>query len=541
MAILDAEARVVMANAAFCSLLGYSEAAVAGMALSDFYFPAALGAVGDVGTYETSPDAAPRVGTHHLARRDGTSVWADVDVRQLPMPAGDATAMVIIRDSTQLREQTERLAMHATTDVHTGLLNREYFQRSLTREIARCQRTGTRLALVWIDADLFKEVNDHYGHAAGDEVLRISAERLESAVRVNDVVGRIGGDEFGVVLTRYEGEGELDTVLERMLRTLRVPILVGEDEVRISGSLGVAIYPDDGETTDALMHAADAAMYSVKSGGGDGFEYFEIAMRRAAEARRLRRSEIEAALRDQAFALHYQPIVTVEDGSLWGIEALIRWKRDHETVPAAEFIDFCEHSGQIRALAPLTLALIRHDLNVLRQGGHDFGKACINVSVSQLEQRGLHGLATGWPDDGGLRSIVIEVTESVLLPERGRAVDALATLTGLGAEVSVDDFGSGYSNFALLESLAPAYIKLDKSFLAAHAERGLGRALLSSAVEMAHALQSTVIAEGVESEEHIDMVAELGVDLMQGYAIARPMPLSELIEWIEARRSIEPA
>lgn len=524
-AILDADSRVIIANEAFCDLLGYDTASILRMPFAAFGCPA-----GDAPLASSSA-------SHHLVRRDGSSCWANVDMRRLPQPLGDAAIMVILRDVTRWHEQQEELARQTAIDASTGLLNRMHFQRSLEREIDQCQQTGTPLALVWIDSDRFKEVNDQYGHAVGDAILRATAEGLASAVRPTDIVGRVGGDEFGVMLNGYADANDREAAVDRMLWAIRQPTPAGETGVVMTASIGVAVYPEDGDTADALMQAADTAMHAAKRRGGNTFEYFREEMTRAADERRRRRAEIDRAIAGQEFEMHYQPIIDVRSGRLWGVEALVRWNREGRVVAAGEFIDFCEASGQIRALAPLTLSLFRTDLELLRAAGADVGRACVNLSPSQLEDRAFTDLMGWWPPPSGLQGVVVEVTEAAFLPRQGRAIEALELLAGLGAELSVDDFGSGYSNFSLLKSLSPSFIKLDRSFLADLQAGGRGGQLLAAAIQMAHALNSSVIAEGIESEEQLAAVSELGADLVQGDFIAEPMPRDVLVSWIWDRQS----
>lgn len=539
-AIIDADDRILLANDHLCELLGYEVGSLRSLPL------AALGFIPDEeahhdGTPITSDGdalALHDIGglpARQLIRRDGSSCWANVELRPLSPGISTAASMFIVRDVTLLREQTAELSRRASTDAGTGLLNREHFQQTLARNIARCEASRTSVALVWVDIDQFKDVNDRYGHAAGDEVLRCSAERMEAAVRSNDIVGRIGGDEFGVILAHFESAAELEVVLERMLAALRVPIPVGDAEVVISGSLGVAVYPEDGLNPEDLMRSADAAMYAIKKRSGDGYEYFRAELTREAEARRHMRSDLGDAIRDERFTLFYQPILSAETGDLWGVEALIRWHRDGEIIPAQEFIDFCESTGQIRSLAPLTFRRLREDLAVFRASGSDVGKACVNVSVSQLEDKSFTALMRWWPSPSGLNGVVMEITESVFLPDHQRSFDAIELLTKLGAEISVDDFGSGYSNLTLLEALAPTLIKLDKSFLSARVDSRHGNKLITAAVDMAHALHAIVVAEGIETDEQLATVRSIGADLVQGYGIAMPMPRDELIEWLSAR------
>ena len=448
----------------------------------------------------------------------------------------DITEMTVLRleaeeVAVELQTKSELLERQAAIDAGTGLANRSFFTDALRREIARADRSGTRLALAWIDVDRFKEVNDEYGHEAGDVTLRETGTRLLRAVRGTDVVGRLGGDEFGVMVTGYEGAGELEAVLERLVLAMREPVQLDGGEARVTGSIGVAVYPDDETTVEGLLRSSDAAMYSIKGTGGDAYAYFDASMNVEADFRRSRRVEIESAIERREFELHYQPIVDAGSGAFYGAEALLRWRHDGELVEAKDFIPFCEDSGQIRHLGLLTLGLLRADFEAMEAAG-SVPVIAVNMSVTQLEDPALAGLIDQWPNPHGLSGIVVEIVESVFLPGHQVALEVVQSLVRLGAAISIDDYGSGYSNFRLLESVSPAYIKLDRSFLfTGHGESGRA-ALIASAVEMSHVMEAKVIAEGVENTAQRDLAVGAGADYLQGFGIARPMPLAELLAWI---------
>jgi two-component system CheB/CheR fusion protein len=289
------------------------------------------------------------------------------------------------------------------------------------------------------------------------------------------------------------------------------------------------------------MRAADAAMYVVKRSGGDHFAYFSAEMNEAAEYRRSMRRLVERGIAGGEFELYYQPIVHADDGKVWGVESLIRWHRDGEIVPAADFITFCQESGQIRALGLLTLTLLRADITALRDAGHVDLSVAVNMSAEQLADPHLAGLLTSWPVPGGLESLVIEVVESVFLPSNAAGLATVMQLADLGARISIDDYGSGYSNIRLVKELSPTYIKLDRTFLGPDSEHERGgsvdidRALIRSGIEMAHAVGAEVVAEGIEDADTGQALTDLGTDFIQGYYIARPMPLGDLLSWLESR------
>jgi len=452
----------------------------------------------------------------------------------------DISEMVTLRSQLQstvksLQDQEVLLREQATYDAVTGMLNRGAFSDAVGREIARARRTSSPLALVWADIDHFKEINDGHGHEAGDAALRTWAGRISSALRDADFVGRLGGDEFGIVISGYHSDPELDGIVERLVAALRDPLDIRGRTARVSGSLGVALFPDDASTADDLMRAADAAMYEAKRSGGDRHAYFDSSMNAAADERRALRERLDVALGRHEFALYYQPIVTVPDGRPWGVEALLRWNRDGELIGAGEFVPFAEETGQIRALGMETLALLRDDLAALRSGGFPDLVVSVNMSVLQLEDRALAELLSHWPTPGGLEGVTVEILESAFLPDRPHALELVHQMAGLGARIAVDDYGSGYSNLKLLESLSPDFLKLDRSFLTMQRDAAEREAFIHSAVIIAGIVGAKVIGEGVENESELRVLESAGVHMVQGFLIAGAMPVAELQEWLGTR------
>ncbi len=452
----------------------------------------------------------------------------------------DVTEMLTLRSTlesaiAELQEREVRLKEQATYDSVTGLLNRGAFSEAVVREIARARRAERPLALVWVDLDRFKEVNDGRGHDAGDAALRMCASRISEVLRDGDFVGRLGGDEFGVTIADYRHDAELDAIVERIVMALRDPLDIAGQEVRVSGSLGVALFPADADSAEELLRASDAAMYSAKRAGGDARAYFDESMNTAADERRVLRERLDRAIRDREFVLHFQPIVTLPDLEPWGVEALIRWNRDGESVGAGEFIPFAEETGQIRALGMETLALLRDDIARLHAAGFGDVGVSVNMSVMQLEDRLLTELLDHWPTPGGLQGVTIEILESAFLPDRPHALRTVQQLSSLGARVAVDDYGSGYSNLKLLENLSPDFLKLDRSFLSVRHDPAARRALLTSAVVIAGVVGARVIAEGAETDADLELLTEVGADMVQGFRVAQPMPVDELEAWLAAR------
>ncbi len=525
-AILDDEGRIVLANDKLGEILGRGVAVLVHQELYALVEPSSP--IDGHGVEVRAGASGPKQA--RIVLPDGRVRWVITNVRDLDQKIGQAARIATVHDTTSLREAAEELSVQARHDALTGLANRNSIRASGEHGIARSKRAGTRLALAWIDLDKFKDINDKDGHDVGDAVLRTVAERLVDVVRDQDQVARVGGDEFAVLITDFHSLSEVESVLERILGALRLPIAAGDANCHLSGSVGVALYPTDGASLDELMRAADAAMYATKSQGGDAFTYFQQSMNEDAHTRRTMRASMASAIHEHAFELYYQPIVAADDDSVWGAEALLRLDQDGTLVTAADFIPFCEDSGQIRSLGPLTMQLLRDDLLRANTAGTVDLRVCLNLSVTQLEDRSLaneitvSGLA-------GLGNLVIEVTESVFLPGRARALGLLTVLRGLGAQISVDDFGTGFSNLQRLSALAPDVVKLDKSFLEGDT-RPRDDTLIRAAIDMAHAIGAVVVAEGVETPQQRDRVTLLGTDLIQGYAVARSMPLAQLLTWI---------
>ena len=449
----------------------------------------------------------------------------------------DISEMVELRSAmetslAQLRESQTELQQQATYDSVTGLLNRGAFSAALTREVARAVRTGVPLSLVWVDVDHFKEINDAHGHETGDLALRLCGERIQLAVREADFVGRLGGDEFGVLLTDYRSTAEVDSVLDRMVSVLNEPLQTAGTAVPMSASLGIAQFPTDAENGEALLRAADAAMYEAKRQGGNTHAYFAPSMNQAADELRRFRADMQVAIEQRQFALHYQPIVSLSDGRPVAAEALLRWRRDEAWLLAGEFVSRAEETGQIRELGLESLSLLREDVVALRTARVEGLDLSLNLSVQQLEDPLFRDLIRHWPSPGGLEGITIEILESAFLPERSTALEMVHRLADLGARVAVDDYGSGYSNLKLLQSLSPDFLKLDSSFLTTEPVPTARSALIESVVVLARVIGARVIAEGVESEEQMAFLRSVGVDMAQGFYIAPAMPMEALLEWL---------
>ena len=473
-------------------------------------------------------------GDHRLVSSTGMGRWVVLDVRPVPSVDGqEAAAIIIVDEVTQLRETEQRLTRGAHIDDQTGIANRAWFHSRLEEELARSARSGTMIALASIDLDGFKEVNDQYGHAAGDLVLRAVADRLRALGRRQDVVGRIGGDEFALLIGGIVEEREASAIAERALGEMRSPIDIGVANVALTASIGIALSPLDGRDAATLLHSADVAMYHAKRSGRDGWSFYSAQMNATATNRAEQRQLLSEAIRSEQFTMRYQPIVAVADGQIFAAESLVRWQQGDELIEASAFISLAEETYQLRGLGHLIMGLLSTDLASLA-AEHDLTELsiCMNLSVSQLEEPELINRLLSWDLLGGFNRLIVEVTENALLEPDGTGVRTLTLLRGLGATICIDDFGSGYANFGQIEASQPDIIKFDETLLHRARLGADGRALVSSFVELVRAMGAKVVFEGVESKEDLELATVLGAELVQGYDIARPMSVADLGLWV---------
>jgi two-component system CheB/CheR fusion protein len=505
--VLDKDERVVRANDSIARISGYARADLVGMPMR------LLGLDTSAATAPESPaspgDPADTAGIAHrrLIARDGTPYFVTVETRRLDT-AGESMRVVIVHDITRLHEANQELAEQTRFDHQTGLLVRSHFRDVLRTELTRAARAGHGLAVLWIDLDGFKEVNDRHGHQAGDTALREVAVRLQQAGRQQDAVGRLGGDEFAMLVTDVDQVDSLESVTQRILTVLREPIRLRESQPYLSGSIGVALAPEDGNDPDVLLHNADTAMYSAKKAGRDRRVYFRAEMNRAAEDRAGIRHDLAVALRSRHFVLHYQPVIDIATGVVRSAEALVRWMREDRIVAAGEFMSIAEQTGQLRAIGCIALDLLDEDLRTLHaELGDQRMAVSVNLSPTQLEERDMLDWLSAWEPAGGFSRLIIEVTEAAALARGGRGVETLTLLRRLGAGLSIDDFGTGYSNLELLDRLRPSIIKIDRSLLERASRQSRGHAVLDAAIQLAHALEAVVVIEGVQDERLWELTA----------------------------------
>ncbi|GAB6897195.1 putative bifunctional diguanylate cyclase/phosphodiesterase [Kineosporia succinea] len=449
----------------------------------------------------------------------------------LLVPARMWLSMHQLETSTRQRDAyREDLVHQAAHDPLTDLPNRAYLMELLAAQLQRARRSGSEVAVLFVDLDFFKRVNDQLGHAAGDEVLRTVTERMKGVLRAGDVIGRQGGDEFVVLIDPVPSPSDLMEIAERLVTTVSAPIMTSTGKAAVGASVGIALARDGQIDPEKLLQDADLAAYRAKSNGRGRAEIFDQALRTELEVRAKLEADIRAGLASDEFELHYQPVMSVADGNLRSYEALIRWRHPlRGMVPPNEFIPAAEESLLICEVGRWVLTHATRQLaewTRMDPQGHGDVTVAVNISARHLASPSLVDEVRQALEESGLqpRRLVLEITETVLLDEP-TADTHLRALRDLGVTVSLDDFGTGYTSIGQLQKLQVDTLKIDQSFL--RSDDPATQSLVKLMITAAHAFNLDVVAEGVETQEQLDRLAAIGCELAQGYYLGRPKSAQE--------------
>jgi diguanylate cyclase (GGDEF)-like protein/PAS domain S-box-containing protein len=528
--LASADGRILDVNPALCCLTGHAREALVGASLALLF---------DVFPWESLEHAegghAKVHGVEAVLRHAGGHQLHVLFNGSVQRDAGGALATVtgLMTDITGRKQAESRLHTLATHDTLTGLPNRSLLHERLQRALDACAK-GASVAVMFLDLDRFKEVNDSFGHELGDVLLCEVAARLRKVLRPQDVVARLGGDEF-VVVAACSGAGDAReaaaAIAAKLLEVLTLPVRVGAQDVFVGASIGISMFPEDAGTKELLFQTADTAMYRAKAAGRNRCRFFEAEMTVAARARMALELSLRPALARSEFELHYQPRIDLRTMQLVGLEALIRWNHPEQgRVPPQQFIGIAEDTGLI---VPIGRWVLREACRQTRRLIDEFGRpvrVSVNVSARQLAHPGFVEEVRAALDFAGLHpsSLELELTESALIEDLERTAAMLAELQALGLKLAVDDFGTGYSGLAYLRRLPIDVLKLDRSFVLGDDGRIGAFEFVKAFVDMAHALQMSVVAEGVETAEVLDFLRAARCDEAQGYLLGRPLPLDEV-------------
>jgi diguanylate cyclase (GGDEF)-like protein/PAS domain S-box-containing protein len=433
-----------------------------------------------------------------------------------------------ITEEKKVEDQIRHMAHH---DALTGLPNRVLLQDRIGQAIAQARRSRKVAALLFIDLDRFKNVNDSLGHQVGDSLLRAVAGRLVACVRGTDTVARMGGDEFVVVLTELKRAEDAGQMAQKILAVLPQPIDIDGHELRVTPSVGICLYPHDGEDVETLMRNADAAMYHAKETGRNNFQFFTPQMNIAANQRLLLEKDLRLALERDEFTIYYQPQIDLKTGGIVGVEALLRWRHSQRGMVApSDFIPVAEETGLITPIGEWVLRGACMQARKWQTLGYPQLQVSVNCSAQQFRQEGLLDVVARTLQQTGLpaSSLELEITESVIVEHAEHVIARLKALDEIGLKLSIDDFGTGYSSLGYLKRFPIHELKIDQSFVRDIGTDPDDAAIVSAIIALARSLGLRVVAEGVETAEQLAFLKKLGCDWAQGYLFSRPLPAEEI-------------
>lgn len=536
--VTDAESNIVAVNRAFTDITGYTEEQVlgrnprllaSGRHDPDFYRTMwrkieSDGAwQGEIWNRRKSGEIYPEWLSITAIRDDDAKVISYVSV---------------FSDITDIRHKEERLRELAFHDQLTGLPNRASFQDLFEHALQRADRRGAHLALIFLDIDNFKKINDTLGHLIGDRLLQTIAKRIRATVRKEDVVARLGGDEFTVLLDDISYDETPARIARKLLDVLRQPIEIELKQLHVSASIGISLFPQDGRDTVNLLKNADAAMYLSKRAGRDSYSYFTESMAHEAEERFALENDLRSALAGGQFLLHYQPKVWIDGCSLVGLEALLRWQHPlRGMVRPDQFLEIAGEAGLLPDITEWVVRSAARQLSSWREQGLEPGRIAINLDGQTVKTTDAPQKLERWVRKEGAtpNELELEIVETVIL-HKGASRPLWQELVDVGFSLSIDDFGTGESSLFRLKHLPVKTLKVDKSFVDDIDREESDRAVMRSIVSMAKSLGKTVLAEGVERESQFNVLNEIGCDQIQGYLIGKPAPAEEITKLLKAEQ-----
>ena len=516
-------------NEALTRLTGYSLQEVTGLSIFNFISPEWHAVALD---YTRAGREDPYEIT--IRHKHGHAIPVEVVGKTMPLHHADYR-IVVVRDITARKQAQEREAFIALHDTLTQLPNRHFLMEQLSQVLSLARRRHGRVAVLFMNLDHFKTVNESLGHHAGDQLLRNVAERLRNGVSDADVVARLGGDEFVVVLTDIKTPDDAAMVADKLLDSMQGVFTVDHLPLTISPSIGISLFPDHGASADVLLRCADAAMQHAKESGRGNRQFYAASM----DASALNVLHQERLLRDaiahNGFELHYQPQICLADGTLQGLEALVRWRHpERGLVGPGEFITFSESRGLITPIGRWVMREACRQLKAWHDEGLPPVPVAVNLSALEFRQRDVAAEIAAVLLETGLapQYLEIELTESVLMHQTGQVLDTLNAIKALGVGISIDDFGTGYSSLAYLKRYPIDKLKIDRSFVADTPSNTDDVAIVTAIIQMGRSLQLQTVAEGVETQAQIDLLAGLGCDLMQGFVVSAPLDAEATERWL---------
>jgi len=537
LAVADMEGCFVKTNEALQGMLQYSEAEMNGLHWSKTTHPEDVEEEDQLDDQIVGGEIEKYTIESRRIRKDGESIWTRQMVSEVRDTGGSAVfGIAMIEDITERKAMEQTLIHQTLHDALTGLPNRALFKDRVDQAVHSARRHTRSFALLLLDLDRFKDLNDTCGHHYGDLLLQQLGNRLSDLLRPSDTVARLGGDEFAMVLPGADEPGAV-FVATKIRQALATPFQLDDQSFQIDASIGIALYPHQGHDITTLLRHADVAMYVAKR-SRTGHQVYATDQDQYSPARFQLTNDLRQALDGGGLLLHYQPKIDVRSGGVPGVEALLRWQ--HPTLgllQPEEFIPLSEHTGLIKPLTTWVMnEVVRQQRAWIDAGLHL--DIAVNLSATSLQDwelvetltRLLPARATAGP------ALTLEITESAVMPDPVRATEILTRLRGLGVRISLDDFGTGYASLTHLKRLPLDEVKIDRSFVTGIREQEDNIYIIRSVVDLSHNLKRMAVVEGVEDQKTLDLLADLGCDLAQGYLFSKPLPAPELERWMEQRR-----
>lgn len=446
-------------------------------------------------------------------------------------------ARAIIKMNNELSEalyQKEYMAYH---DVLTGLPNRKLFEERATKVFSVANNQGNMVAILFLDLDRIKNINDSMGHTCGDLLIQEVSDRLQAVLRDSDIISRQGGDEFTVLLNRISQHEDVVKAVGRIFTAIRKPYQLNGQEIIVTGSIGISLYPADGETVENLIKHAETAMYRAKESGGDNFQFYTPEMNRNLSKKLIMEYALRKAIDREEFIVHYQPQVETLTRNIVGMEALIRWVHpEFGLVPPLEFIPLAEETGLIVPIGEWVLRTACRQAKKWQDDGYSDLKLSVNLSLMQFRQDNLVDVIRDILEETSFdpRLLELEITESIALYNEKQVVDKLMDIRRLGVQFAIDDFGTGYSSLSYLKKFPINTLKIDKVFIRDIMKDTDDEALIAAIISMAGKMKFNVIAEGVETEVQFSFLSDLECDEVQGYLFSKPLPPEQFLEYLKS-------
>lgn len=533
MALLTVDGRFLQVNSSLCTIFGYLETELLNsslkMLVNEDEYKKALYYL-----HQLLSDVLPsfQIELECKHKMAGKSVWVLLSASLVRSPAGEPQYYIIqIQDITDRKHADLQLQYIANHDPLTGLLNRLEFDNRLTLALTSVQRRSGKLALLFLDLDRFKLINDSLGHTTGDMLLREVGERLKKSVRSNDILARLGGDEFIILLQDIAEIDDIARIAQKTIDSLIQPFTFQGNDIVVTASIGISVFPSDGDSSQTLLMNADTAMYLAKDRGKNNYQFYSQEM----TARSIERMTIERglrqALKNQEFVLHYQPQTNAGDGATVRAEALVRWQHPElGLIPPDRFIHVAEETGLIVPIGNWVLRTACRQARQWQENGASFTHVAVNVSPRQFQEKDLFQTIKNALDESGLQPefLELEITESAVMQEPEKTLDVLYRLHELGVLLSIDDFGTGYSSLTYLRQFPVHSVKIDRSFVMGIPEDQGSMTLVQGIIALAHELKLQVTAEGVENEAQLAFLMRQQCDLLQGYLLSRPITAQQL-------------